>query len=104
MGRFSFVVSVTLNAGLLTFIGIALYAAYLEAPGERQLGWGLLWISSLPAMLLLSIAASRVFPRHVSTRKLARMTSWYVGAVVGVAAGALATTSFLLHLWSLAAA
>ena len=54
MGRTTFVLSLTINAGLLGFLATALLATTLLEPGEEQIGWGLLWFFSLPLVVVFS--------------------------------------------------
>ena len=92
MARLAFVISVAANAALTSFICVAVLATLLVEPGEEQLGWGILWVFSVPGFLLFSVISLLAYPRYLSSESAARRLGIYaaVVAIVGISAFALA--------------
>ena len=103
-GRLGFIATIFVNAAILGFILAALYATYVEEPGERQLGWGLLWFFALPGMAATSIACAALYRAYLNIEKPALRTALYLALVVFATAAGPTISLAALRFWGWAAA
>ena len=75
------------------------FATFVEEPGERQLGWGLLWLFSLPGISATSAGCAALYGAYVNIEKPARRAVLYLGLVVLVTAVGTILTLGILRVW-----
>jgi hypothetical protein len=103
-GRLGFIATIFVNAAILGLILAALYATYVEEPGERQIAWGLLWVAALPGMAATSIACAALYRAYLNTEQLALRTALYLALVVLATAAGPIISLAALRVWTWAAA
>jgi hypothetical protein len=102
--RLGFIATIFVNASILGLILAALYATYFEEPGERQLGWGLLWLFGLPGTAAVSIFCTAFYRVYLDIEKLTLRVALYLVLVVLTSAAGPILSVAALRIWQWAAA
>ena len=93
-----FFASITLCASVLSFIFVAFVGTYF-AEGEEAIGWGYIWIFSLPAHLILGAICLITYKKYQTHTKWLHNTIHYIICIAAVSSGSLVLTPLALNIW-----
>ena len=73
--------SLSLNAGLLSFLGVLVVGTWQG--GEEALGSGIVWVFSIPWIVIAGLLGAFTFPWYCNRTTWQGKTAVYAGSVVG---------------------